>query len=257
MEICEGIFFAAVGCGRRLVGDGAGFAAFVPTEGADGIGVCRPETGPGFVTAADVGPALMGAGATGCDAVVVDAAGAGAAAGGIVGGVVADAAEASGAAAAGGIVGGVTAGAVVAGALGAGVAAAAGSCAEVTGPRGGIASGGNATGGGGVLPSMSTSNEEIGAASETGAGSSAGIATGDDNAFSRSGRYMPSSDARNGFPAASAASAARRTHTTASFRSPRAQSALAVDKPHTTSSESSDLGSGSFTECSAITYPLR
>jgi hypothetical protein len=107
-----------------------------------------------------------------------------------------------------------------------------------------------------VLPSMMTSKDEIGAASETGAGSSGGTEADACSAFSSSGRYMPSSDARNGLPAASAASAARRIHTTASLRSPRAQSALAVDNPHTTSSESSDRGSGSFTECSAITNSL-
>lgn len=192
--------------------------------------------------AADTGPDAAGAGA-GAGAAGTGAA---AAAGGIVGGVVA-------AAAAGGIVGGVGAGSA---ATGGGGGAATGAVA-VTGPSGGITSGGTTCGGGGVLPSTTTSNDEIGDASDEGDASSIGIATGDSNAFSRSGRYMPSSDARNGLPAASAASAARRIHTTASFRSPRAHNALAVDNPQTTSSESSDRGSGSFTECSAITCPLR
>lgn len=68
--------------------------------------------------------------------------------------------------------------------------------------------------------------------------------------------YIPSSDARKTLPAASAASAARRSQTTASCRSPRAQSALAVESPHTTSSTSSGRGSGKFTESSAIKRPL-
>lgn len=178
--------------------------------------------------------------------------------GGMVGGVAAAPAPA------GGMVGGVDAGSVVgtgADVAGgdAGVAGETGKGIGVTGPSAGIARGGRTTAGGGVLPSLPSitiSNDEIGAESETGAGSSDGIAAAVFAAFSSSGRYMPSSDARNGLPAASAASAARRIHTTASRRSPRAQSALAVDKPQTTSSESSDRGSGSFTECSAITCPL-
>ncbi len=213
--------------------------------GIDGIGVCRPETGGWFVTAGATAKGVAGAGAAPAGGIV---GGVVAAAGGIVGGVgaasVADDAEP---AAAGGIVGGV-----VITASGTGAGAGDG----VNGPSGGITKDGITTAGRGVSPSSSTSKDEIGAASETGAGSSGGIATGACNDFSRSGRYMPSSDARNGLPAASAAAAARRIHTTASRRSPRAQSALAVDKPHTTSSESSDRGSGSFTECSAITCPL-
>jgi hypothetical protein len=217
-----------------------------------GIGVCRAGTGDGFVKA-DVGaPRVVGVGAVPA-AGIVGCIGAAAAAGGIVGGVgAASVADGGETAAAGGIVGGI--GAAVA--AGAGAGAGAGRGDGVTGPSAGITKGGIAIGGGGVSPSSTTSNDEIGAASETGAGSSGCIAAGTWSAFSRSGRYMPSSDARNGLPDASAASAARRIHTTASRRSPRAHSALAVDKPHTTSSESSDRGSGSFTECSAITCPL-
>ncbi|AUX26615.1 uncharacterized protein SOCEGT47_071850 [Sorangium cellulosum] len=59
--------------------------------------------------------------------------------------------------------------------------------------------------------------------------------------------HRPSSEARNGCPAAWAASAARRSHTMASRRSPRAHSALAVEIPHTTSSSSSGCGSGRAT----------
>lgn len=61
---------------------------------------------------------------------------------------------------------------------------------------------------------------------------------------SSSAAYMPISDARKSWPTALAASDARRSHTIASLRSPRAQSALAVDRPQTTSSSSSGRGSG-------------
>ena len=64
--------------------------------------------------------------------------------------------------------------------------------------------------------------------------------------------YMPSSEARKSCPAAVAASAARRSQTIASCRSPRAQSALAVDSPQTTSSSSSGRGSGKETKGSVI-----
>lgn len=71
-------------------------------------------------------------------------------------------------------------------------------------------------------------------------------------ASSSSEAYIPSSVARKLWPAVLAASAARRTQTIASCRSPRAQSDFAVEMPQTTSSASSGLGSGSLTTGSAI-----
>lgn len=64
--------------------------------------------------------------------------------------------------------------------------------------------------------------------------------------------YIPISDARNGCPAIAAASAARRSHTSASLRSPRAHSVRAVESQSTTSSSSSGFGFGRSTARSAI-----
>ncbi|WP_438040014.1 hypothetical protein [Sorangium sp. So ce128] len=83
--------------------------------------------------------------------------------------------------------------------------------------------------GGGASPSLSMVSRRSG---------SLGCPTSEAMTSSSAVTHSPSSEARNGCPADPAASAARRSHTIASRRSPRAHSALAVEIPHTTSSSS-------------------
>ncbi|WP_437315981.1 hypothetical protein [Sorangium sp. So ce385] len=102
----------------------------------------------------------------------------------------------------------------------------------------GGASSSSSTGGDGASSSLAIVSRRSG---------SLGCPTSEAITSSSAVAHSPSSEARNGCPAAPAASAARRSHTMASRRSPRAHSALAVEIPHTTSSSSFGCGSGRAT----------